>query len=168
MQNLILRKKELDDQYIELERKYKEHKEEQVTHNKVIRENQKILKEAEREYQERQMLRFGNLVDLDSLEVSGPSHIVLELQNKFLKTSKRCFQAKEDAEADMQSTLKELTKCVSKNTGLLNLIRELGENQLDLNKKLDSSNKAIFENEDNEERRMMQQIKEKYKEQLEV
>lgn len=114
------------------------------------------------------MLRFGNLVDLDSLEVSGPSHIVLELQNKFLKTSKRCFQAKEDAEADMQSTLKELTKCVSKNTGLLNLIRELGENQLDLNKKLDSSNKAIFENEDNEERRMMQQIKEKYKEQLEV
>lgn len=114
------------------------------------------------------MLRFGNLVDLDSLEVSGPSHIVLELQNKFLKTSKRCFQAKEDAEADMQATLKELTKCVSKNTGLLNLIRELGENQLDLNKKLDSSNKAIFENEDNEERRMMQQIKEKYKEQLEV
>lgn len=68
----------------------------------------------------------------------------------------------------MQSTLKELTKCVSKNTGLLNLIRELGENQLDLNKKLDSSNKAIFENEDNEERRQMQQIKEKYKDQLEV
>jgi len=56
----------------------------------------------------------------------------------------------------MQATLKELTKCVSKNTGLLNLIRELGENQLDLNKKLDSSNKAIFENEDNEERRQMQ------------
>jgi hypothetical protein len=31
------------------------------------------------------MLRFGNLVDLDSLEVSGPSQIVIDLQNKFAK-----------------------------------------------------------------------------------
>ena len=29
------------------------------------------------------MLRFGNLVDLDNLEVSGPSNNVLDLQNKF-------------------------------------------------------------------------------------
>ena len=45
----------------------------------------KELQDREREYNERQMLRFGNLVDLDSLEVSGPSAQVLELQNKFHK-----------------------------------------------------------------------------------
>lgn len=101
------------------------------------------------------MLRFGNLVDLDSLEVSGPSHIVLELQNKFLKTEKRCHKDKEDAEADFEATQKELTKCVNRNTGLLNLIRSLGEEQLDLNRKLDSTNKQIFVDEDNEERRIM-------------
>ena len=33
----------------------------------------KDLQDSEREYNEPQMLRFGNLVDLDSLEVSGPS-----------------------------------------------------------------------------------------------
>jgi hypothetical protein len=33
----------------------------------------------EKEYRERQMLRFGSLVDLDNLEVSGPSGVVLEL-----------------------------------------------------------------------------------------
>lgn len=39
----------------------------------------KIVEERKREYEERQMLRFGNLVDLDSLEVSGPSQVVLDL-----------------------------------------------------------------------------------------
>jgi hypothetical protein len=33
----------------------------------------KLLQEAERDYDDKRMLRFGNLVDLDSLEVSGPS-----------------------------------------------------------------------------------------------
>jgi len=46
----------------------------------------KIVEEKKREYEERQMLRFGNLVDLDSLEVSGPSQIVLETQRRFTKT----------------------------------------------------------------------------------
>ena len=39
----------------------------------------KQLDEKIREYRERQMLRFGNIVDLDSLEVSGPSQVVLDL-----------------------------------------------------------------------------------------
>ena len=46
---------------------------------KVIKENEKIREIREREYNERQMLRFGNLVDLDNLEVSGPSAQVMEL-----------------------------------------------------------------------------------------
>ena len=53
---------------------------------KVMKDNRvkdKIVEERNREHQERQMLRFGNLVDLDSLEVSGPSAVVLELQRRF-------------------------------------------------------------------------------------
>jgi hypothetical protein len=50
------------------------------------------------------MLRFGNLVDLDNLEVSGPSAQVMELQNKFQKTEKKCIKMIEDADAEFDST----------------------------------------------------------------
>jgi len=73
------------------------------------------------------MLRFGNLVDLDNLEVSGPSNIVLELQNKFEKTEKKCFRYIEDAENDFESTQRDLTSAIKENTNLLDLIRRLGE-----------------------------------------
>jgi hypothetical protein len=36
------------------------------------------------------MLRFGNLVDLDNLEISGPSSAVIEAEKKFEKTEKKC------------------------------------------------------------------------------
>ncbi len=50
------------------------------------------------------MLRFGNLVDLDNLEVSGPSNAVVELQNKFQKTEKKCIVLIEEADAEMEKT----------------------------------------------------------------
>merc|ERR1712110_679046 len=56
---------------------------------------------------------------------------------------------------------------IQRNTNLLNLIRSLGEEQLDLNRKLDGTNKAIFVDEDNEEKRKIQQKKELFKAQLE-
>ena len=37
------------------------------------------LEVSERDYDDKRMLRFGNLVDLDGLEVSGPSQIVIDL-----------------------------------------------------------------------------------------
>lgn len=55
------------------------------------------------------MLRFGSLVDLDNLEVSGPSAVVLELQNKFAKTEKRCIKMIEDADGEFEKTQRELT-----------------------------------------------------------
>ena len=76
---------------------------------KVIKENEKVREIREREYNERQMLRFGNLVDLDNLEVSGPSAQVMELQNKFQKTEKKCIKMIEDAEAEFDNTQRELT-----------------------------------------------------------
>lgn len=70
---------------------------------------------------------------------------------------------KEEAESDLQNTQRELTSCIQRNTNLLNLIRSLGEEQLDLNRKLDSTNKQIFVDGDNEEKRKIQQKKELFK-----
>ena len=118
-----------------------------------IKENEKTRELREREYNERQMLRFGNLVDLDNLEVSGPSAAVVDLQNRFTKTEKRCIKMIEEAEAQFEQTQRELTANMKNNTMLLTMIRELGEQELDLDKKLNDSNKAIFVDEDDEKKR---------------
>ena len=99
------------------------------------------------------MLRFGNIVDLDSLEVSGPSQIVLDLQNKFHKMEQRCNLKKEEAEADLASTQRDLTTAITMNTNLLDMIKQLGAKQLQLNKQLDSTNKQLFSNQDEKDKR---------------
>jgi len=101
---LINRKRELDEEFLALKKQYKEYLRDSKTKKREIKENEKIREEREREYNERQMLRFGNLVDLDSLEVSGPSPVVMELTNKFEKTERRCIKMVEDAENDFDLT----------------------------------------------------------------
>jgi hypothetical protein len=46
---------------------------------------------------------------------------------------------------------------------LLNMIRMEGEKQLELNRKLDSTNKAIFVDDDNAEKKKMKDLKEHFK-----
>lgn len=114
------------------------------------------------------MLRFGNLVDLDNLEISGPSPVVIDLQNKFTKTEKRCIKMIENAEGELEQTQRNLTSEMKNNTNLLNLIRSLGEEELDLDKKLNDSNKAIFVDEDDEKKRHIMEEKLKIKKLLEI
>jgi hypothetical protein len=135
---------------------------------KQINENKKARNDKEREYNERQMLRFGNLIDLDSLEVSGPSQAVLDKQMEYQRVEKKCIRDIEEKEAELQKTQRELTECVQKNTDLLEMIRREGEKQLELNKKLDSTNKAIFVDDDNAEKKKMKDLKEHFKQKLEM
>lgn len=135
---------------------------------KQKKEKQREREEKKREYEEKQMLRFGNIVDLDSLEVSGPSQYVTELQNKFHKKEQNCIKSIEEADAEFQKTQRDLTSCIQKNTGLLNLIRTLGERQLELNKQLDSTNKAIFVDEDDDKKKELKKQKAEARETVEM
>jgi len=58
----------------------------------------------------------------------------------------------EEASAEFERTQRELTAQTKENTNLLNLIRKLGEEELELDKRLNDSNKAIFVDEDEEKR----------------
>jgi len=48
------------------------------------------------------------------------------------------------------------------------MIRKEGEHQLELNRKLDSTNKAIFVDDDNAEKKKMKDLKEHFKQKLEM
>jgi hypothetical protein len=165
---LIDRKRMLDEEHNNNDVRFQVYKDEFRKKKKEINEGEKIRQERDREYKEKQMLRFGDLVDLDNLEVSGPSAAVVDLQNKFHKKEKQCIKAIEDSEADLEKTQRDLTNAIKNNTNLLNLIISLGQKQLDLNKTLDSRNKAIFVDEDDDEKRNLVQEKQKLKELLEL
>ena len=92
----------------------------------------------------------------------------MELTNKFTKTEKKCIQSIEGAETEFDNTQRDLTSQMKNNTNLLNLIRSLGEEELDLDKKLNDSNKAIFVDEDDEKKRHIMEEKLKIKKLLEI
>jgi hypothetical protein len=48
------------------------------------------------------------------------------------------------------------------------MIRKEGEHQLELNRKLDSTNKAIFVDDDNAEKQKMKHLKEHFRQKLEM
>lgn len=164
---LIERQKELADEVADLQKKKNEAV---VNEQKVKRENRtkdKMVEERKREYEERQMLRFGNLVDLDSLEVSGPSAVVLDLQRKFAKTEQQSVRSIEDELSRLQATQRALTESIRRNTGLLDMIRNMADMQEAKNKELSDTNNQIFQDDDNEEKRKMAQLKQKFKAKLE-
>lgn len=89
-------------------------------------QNQKKREAVKQEYEEKQMLRFGDLIDLDSLEVSGPSPQVLKLQIDLNKKEWECIKKVEEKSNELETTQRHLTESVSWNTFLLHMIIELG------------------------------------------
>jgi hypothetical protein len=155
LKQLLNRQRELEQEHQNLQKEQIRSRQIYAKKKKERTEQMKLLQEAERDYDDKRMLRFGNLVDLDSLEVSGPSQVVIDLMNKFAKVDSRCYKDKEEAEADLQKTQRELSQKIQENTNLLNYIRELGETLQQQKKKLDDNNQAIFVDEDNEEKRKL-------------
>ena len=85
---LIDRQRELDEQIAQNHETFKSKREERRNLKKLIETHEKEKKQILEEYNEKQMLRFGSLKDLDSLEVSGPSQAVLDLRDKLLRVEK--------------------------------------------------------------------------------
>ena len=162
--NLINRKRELDQQIAQNNITLDAQKREEKEISKEIKHHQAAKKQKEEEYNEKQMLRFGDIVDLDSLEVSGPSQVVLDLRNQQLRVEKNCMRKREEAEAELEQTQRELTKSVKENTGLLELIIALGKEQIEYNEKLNQTGNAILEGENEEQKKQIIREKEELRE----
>jgi len=73
LKQLLNRQRELEQEHQNLQKEQIRSRQIYAKKKKERTEQMKLLQEAERDYDDKRMLRFGNLVDLDSLEVSGPS-----------------------------------------------------------------------------------------------
>ena len=167
LEELLHRKRELD---IETSQLQVERNQALATKKNKEKENKEATKkrdEKKREYEEKQLLRFGNLIDLDNLEVSGPSPVVMDLMQKYNHTEQQTIKKIEEAESEYARTQRELTACVQKNTNLLNLIRNFHDKQSTLDAQLSDNKGSLFQQSDSADRVAMEKEKQQKKREIE-
>jgi hypothetical protein len=167
LQNLLDRKRELDIETSQLQVERNQAIQSKKNKEKENKDATKKRDEKKREYEEKQLLRFGNLIDLDSLEVNGPSPVVMDLMTKYNHTEQQTIKKIEEAESEYARTQRELTSCVQKNTNLLNLIRNFHDKQSTLDAQLSDNKGSLFQQADSEDRVAMEKEKQNKKREIE-
>jgi len=115
------------------------------------------IEDLHAKFQDIQMLKFGQIVDLDLIERSAPNKYVQELQEKVLQAEAEHRRRIADWEKRMEKQKKELTKITCDNTSLMEQIVSMGYSQMQLDAALNAriANVTVNDNEPlNELRRM--------------
>ena len=98
----------------------------------------------EKEYEEKQLLKFGDIIDLKILEALEPTRDLLDTRARYKMEEKEASRRIEQVKQSLQERKKQLLNAKKQNTRIISEITELGEKQMQLNKKLDSTNKQLF------------------------
>jgi hypothetical protein len=69
---------------------------------------------------------------------------VLEMRQKFKHEERESIKKVENSMQSLMMTKKRLLEAKRENTKIINKIQQLGKQQMDLNKQLDSTNKNLF------------------------
>lgn len=109
-------------------------------------------------FQDIQMLKFGQIVDLDLIERSAPNKYVQELQEKVLQAEAEHRRRIAEWQKRMEKQKKELTKITCDNTSLMEQIVSMGYSQMQLDAALNAriANVTVNDNEPLNELREME------------
>merc|ERR1711976_104375 len=122
------------------------------------------LKDATEELKENYQLKFGEEINLEILDGLEPTHKLKELKKEFAKEEKESIRKIEEAKKQMNSTKQKLLELKRENTNIINKITGLGNQQMSLNKTLDSTNKQIFKEKDDDKRHDVHKFRKNLKE----
>jgi uncharacterized protein (UPF0335 family) len=116
------------------------------------KEKNQVLKQIEElqgKYQDIQMLKFGQTVDLDLIERSAPNTWVLELQGKAREVEGENRDKLTQWEKKIERQKKELAKVTADNTSLMEQIVSMGYSQMQLDAALNAriANVTVNDNE---------------------
>merc|ERR1712226_494728 len=89
-------------------------------------------------FQDIQMLKFGQIVDLDLIERSAPNKYVLELQDKVAEAEREHRRRINEWEKRIEKQKKDLTKVTGDNTSLMDQIVSMGYSQMQLDAALNA------------------------------
>jgi WD40 repeat protein len=116
----------------------------------------KAHKEALAECEEIYQLKFGERIPQEVLDGLEPTPKLKALQKEFEKEEKLSIRRIEEANQLLKATKKELLEIKQKNTQIIKFITDTGNEQLSLNKNLDSTNNNITKEEkDNKKNDLM-------------
>lgn len=105
----------------------------------LIKGHKEALAECEEIYQ----LKFGERHGQEVLDSLEPTPKLKALQKEFEKEEKITVRKIQEAEKELKDTKQELLAIKKKNTKIINYITKKGNQQLELNKNLDSSNNEV-------------------------
>ncbi len=101
----------------------------------LIKAHKEALAECEEIYQ----LKFGERIPQEILDGLEPTQKLKSLQREFEKEEKLSVRKLKEAEEQLKTTMKTLLEAREKNTAIINYITKKGNEQLKLNKVLDST-----------------------------
>jgi len=136
---------ELDIEKQEVFRQNEKLSKEKKKLDREIKEKNKDCDEARKRYQEEHMLKFGDVIDFSVLDSLVPTKEVLQKREDFKKEEREAEKRVEEAQHKYLLAKKRLFEEKKENTRILNKITALGQKKMDLDKNLDSNDKAIFE-----------------------
>ncbi|EAS07768.2 WD repeat protein (macronuclear) [Tetrahymena thermophila SB210] len=122
-----------------------------------INKKNALIDELSKKYNEKHMLKFGDIIDLKILDALEPTKQVLEMREKFKEEEKTSILRVEKAKQMLQEKKNVLLQAKKENTSIITSITKLGQDLMKLSKKLDSTNKQLFK-EDNEDKKNKQDL----------
>jgi hypothetical protein len=149
LHRLMSRIDELHSEIVGVKRGHKDLQREFHNQKKEKKQVLKHIEELQAKYQDIQMLKFGQTVDLDLIERSAPNHWVLELQAKAreVEAEHRDRLAQWEKKIDRQK--REMAKVTQDNTSLMEQIVSMGYSQMQLDAALNAriANVTVNDNE---------------------
>mmetsp|Transcript_56075 Transcript_56075/g.128731 ORF Transcript_56075/g.128731 Transcript_56075/m.128731 type:complete len:1947 (-) Transcript_56075:224-6064(-) len=135
---LMSRITELHEETKQVRQHYKQLRRDHVNSNKEKKVAEKQIEELNRKFQDIQMLKFGQVVDLDLIERSAPNKFVQELHEKVKDAEVRCRQKLAHWQAKIENARKDLSKITADNTDYMEQIVQMGYSQLQLDQALNA------------------------------
>merc|ERR1712139_18951 len=96
------------------------------------------IEDLQAKFQDIQMLKFGQIIDLDLIEKSAPNKYVQELQEKVAEAEREHRRRLAEWEKRIEKSRKELAKVTCDNTSLMEQIVSMGYSQMQLDSALNA------------------------------
>merc|ERR1719329_151558 len=123
--------REVRANFRQLQREFRVRKKEKTQANATI-------EELNAKFQDIQMLKFGQTVDLDLIEKTAPNKYVQELQEKAAEAEREQRRKLVEWEKKIEKSKKELAKVTQDNTSLMEQIVSMGYSQMQLDSALNA------------------------------
>jgi hypothetical protein len=129
---------ELHQEIRAVKQNHRQLKRDYVNENKEKKVVVKTIEDLNSKFQDIQMLKFGQIVDLDLIEKSAPNKYVMELQEKVTQAESDNRQGLAKWERKIEKSKQELARVTRENTSFMEQIVNMGYSQLQLDSALNA------------------------------